>query len=192
MSYHYTGEIVKQEYRGFEIHIEIHQDTDMGPPWKEHDGHGIVSEWTQRDKQSGERVLSEARRSKRFYDFAGTVKKAKMEGWGLSDAEKSKLAASLSKDPATLTRGEITARAVELDFEHLKGWCNDEWTWQGYTAELWHNGEKHSDLSASCWGFEGTPDGMEYMLSEAMGECKAEVDEMEETASGILAAVCAE
>lgn len=148
---------------GYTVTINIHTDEHHGAPWKEEDGHGKVSEWTTRDKYAGERVLNSDGRSKRYYDFAGAIVKAKEEGWGLNDGERAKLEKRLGRKP---TIKEVRAQAVELDFEHLRGWCNDEWGWLGYTTDIeTPDGEKLD--GDSCWGFEGTDDGTEYMVGEA-------------------------
>ena len=65
---------------GREYQVEIVPDEFHGLPWEENDGHGIVSEWTSRDKRAGELVLNSNRGSKRFYDYAGTLKIAKRDG----------------------------------------------------------------------------------------------------------------
>jgi len=114
------------EHNGRNYTVEVNYDDGMGAPWLEEDGHGIVSDWTTRDKQPGEWVLPEDRRSKRFYDFAATMKLAKKEGWGLSDEALAKLEQKLGRKP---TKGEITADSVWRDFEYLRGWCNDDWHW---------------------------------------------------------------
>jgi len=114
------------EHNGRNYTVEVNYDDAMGAPWLEHDGHGIVSEWTPSDKQPGEWVLAEDRRSKRFYDFAATMKLAKKEGWGLNDDALAKLEQKLGRKA---TKGEITAESVRRDFEFLRGWCNDDWHW---------------------------------------------------------------
>ncbi len=114
------------ELHGRTYTVKIEHDCDMGEPWKEHDGHGIVSEWTTRDKRPGELVLVSDRRSKRFYDFAGTLRLARADGWGLADDTLAQLTARLGRTP---TRKEITAEAVMIDYEYLRAWCNGEWTW---------------------------------------------------------------
>ena len=110
-------------------------DEHMAEPWKEHDGHGIVSDWTTRDKAPGERVLNSDRSSRRFYDVQASITLAKRDQWGLGDDEKAKLAAQLGREP---TPRDITARAVDLDFENLRAWCNDEWHWMCVGVE-WLN-----------------------------------------------------
>lgn len=111
---------------GREYSVSTHDDDCMGAPWEEHDGHGIVSDWTTRDKRSGELVLMSDRRSRRFYDVQETIKKASAEGWGLSNDQRAELAKKLGRNP---TAREITAEAVQRDFEYLRGWCNDSWCW---------------------------------------------------------------
>lgn len=111
-------------HKGREFTFDCERDDCMSAPWKEHDGHGIVSDWTTRDKLPGERVLASDRNSKRFYDIAATTKIAKRDGWGLGDDAKAAIAAKLGRAP---TRKEIIAAAVEHDFGYLRAWCNDEW-----------------------------------------------------------------
>lgn len=50
--------------------VEINHDGGMLPPWEEHDGHGVVSDWTSRDKHPGEWVLDTDRSgNKLYYNF---------------------------------------------------------------------------------------------------------------------------
>lgn len=169
------------KYRGYQVTIEVHQDEDMREPWKEHDGHGVVSGWETRDKRPGERVLNTDRNSRRFYDVAATLVIAKRDGWGLSDKDKAALAAKLGHKPTTR---EIIAEAVNQDFEHLRGWCNDEWCWLGYTTKLEHDGiETDGD---SCWGYYGE----DYMLEEATSNAHSTIDRMILTAEQTQLAEC--
>ena len=55
--------------------VEWVYDHDAGAPWDNSDCHGIVSDWETRDKRPGELILNQNGRSKRFYDFAASVKK---------------------------------------------------------------------------------------------------------------------
>lgn len=173
----YTIETKEKEYKGFTIRVNIHRDEFNGQPWKEHDCHGeVVERRSREDKAPGERILNDARHGVYCYDFAGTIKRAKAEGWGIKHSDKCALASRLNKTVPQLTAGEIITEAVRLDFEHLRGWLNDEWQWVGYTAEIWQDGEKTQDADASCWGFEST--GMDYVYESAFGEVECEVDKM--------------
>jgi hypothetical protein len=127
-------------HNGITITVRWYYDTDMGAPWKEHDGHGDVSEWTERDKAPGELVLKSDRYRKLYYDFAGAVRKAREEGW---DAE--------PFNKGQETKGEQAEKAARADFEYLRAWCNDEWHWCGYTVKI-----DGYDYDESLWGIEST------------------------------------
>lgn len=103
------------EHKGHTFRIEIEQDEDMREPWEEHDGHGIVSDWTTRDKAPGERVLNADRTSKRYYDVQETIKRARADGWGTDEQALERV---LGRKP---TKREIIADAVERDFDSLTG-----------------------------------------------------------------------
>ncbi len=160
------SETNKYEYEGRSISIEWHHDESMGEPWKEHDGHGIVSEWTRRDKQPGERVLCSDRNSYRYYDFAGTMKLAKSEGWGLDTKAQIALAQKLGRE---LKPGDILAASVEADFEYLRRWCNDDWHWCGYVCKI--NG---TDYDESLWGIDS--DSQKEFEAEALEAAKQWLD----------------
>lgn len=168
---------IETTYKRHTIRVHVHNDDDMGPPWEEHDGHGIVSDWKRHclvDKAPGEMILCEDRGSVRFYDFQATMKKAKSEGWGLGEKETARLAARLGRQP---TKGEILHASVMHDYEFLKGWCNDEWRWVGYVTEiLGPDGSKLETEHDSCWGFESTDDGIKYMTGEARSIAEHAID----------------
>jgi len=176
----------EQEHEGYKIRVAIHHDTDMGAPWEEHDGHGIVSEWTSRDKEPGEMVLCSDRHSRRYYDFKATLEVAKRDGWGLGDESKAKLAMKLGHKP---TAKEIRTEAVQHDFEYCRGWCNDEWVWLGYTTEIETPDGETLD-GDSCWGFEGTDGGKEYMIGEAVSQAEAVIKRHQLTVRETAIAEC--
>jgi hypothetical protein len=153
--------------------FKIEHDDGMGEPWKEHDGHGVVSDWTRRDKAPGEVIIASDRGSHRFYDIAGTTRLARRDHWGLSDASKARLAARIGREPK---RGDIVAEAVRLDCERMRGWCNDQWHWCGVIVTS-PEGE-----TRSLWGIES--DGYEYH-AEVAGEL---IDELESERADAMAA----
>lgn len=106
-------ETITVQGRDFAVMVEP-DEGGMGAPWEECDGHGIVSEWTSRDKRAGERVLSRDRSSYLYYDVAATMRKARAEGWG------SNLTGSVR---------ERAAKAVEADFGYCQRWVNGDWYW---------------------------------------------------------------
>src|SRR3954451_1982317 len=113
------GDKITCEVDGFTCTATIHDDSWMGNPWTEHDGHGPVSDWRPKESQGpGERVLFQSSGLCVFYNFAEAVKIAKRDGWG-------------SKGDDGLTPGGKATRAAEADFDRLKAWVNDEWSWCG-------------------------------------------------------------
>lgn len=159
-----TGaEIYTYTHKGHVITVEWDRDQDMGVPWKEHDGHGIVSDWTRRDKYPGERLLHQEDRdygSKRYYDVEATMKLAKKDGWGLTAEDETKLAEKLGHKP---TKKEIVAEAVDRDFEFLRAWCSDEWEWKCRLVTI--KGFSYRD---SLCGIEGTDETVREYTIEAI------------------------
>src|SRR5262245_46751340 len=107
-------------YKGRRYRLEIEPDHDAGAPWETSDGHGPVTEWTSREKRPGERVIATDRTHKRFYDYAEAVRIARRDQWGTADG----------RQPGE-TAGAYAARAVEADYQFLRGWCRDEWSYVG-------------------------------------------------------------
>jgi hypothetical protein len=167
--------------------VEYHADDDSGPPWEDCDGHGEVTDYTHRDKHPGERVLYADRSWRRFYDVAATMRIARRDGWGLSADELVELTRCLGRTP---TRRQIVARAVELDFDHLRGWCNNDWHYIGVTVT-----ERESGIQRSLWGVEDNDkdyvDDVEHELAhEIEYELAAAAEAMRRAAEVAHCAVC--
>jgi hypothetical protein len=144
--------------------IEWISDDDMGAPWEECDGHGIVSDWTTRDKTPGEWVLNSSRGSKRYYDAQETQKIALRDCWGISG------------DASGMTKKQIAAQAVRQDFEYLRAWCNDEWHYCGIRVTLMNDDDEETEISASLWGTEDQgylSEGYHAtVIQDLIGECE--------------------
>lgn len=139
------------EVNGRTFKVEIEADDHNDAPWENDCGTGYVTEWRRgRDKEPGERILCQDRGSYRFYDMERTMRKAKRDGWGLTDADKAKLAIRLNHEPR---KGEIIAEAVERDFNRLRAWCNDEWQYVGVIVT-----DEETGRAASLWGIESDSD----------------------------------
>lgn len=143
----YDGDTFDHNGRKYTVTFPI--DEGHEPPWESDCGTGIVSEWTSRDKKPGERILHSDRSSKLFYDWQGTIAKAKLDCWGLCPDEISNLADNLGRTP---TKGDIVAESVRQDFERLRGWCKDDWVYVGVVVKD-DEGE-----SQSVWGIESDCD----------------------------------
>lgn len=155
----------------------IHFDGDTPPPWENEDGHGPVSDWRSTStKQAGERVLNrdEPRARARFYHFADACRIARREQWGLSPEDSAALGSRLRRAP---TRREVAAEAVRLDFERLKAWCADQWSYVGVTVRAWRGYEALTpEYEFALWGVES--DCGAHVHEEANGllvECAAKV-----------------
>ena len=79
----YAGDQVRYELPGGLCAIvKIEYDTDYSWPWKNGDGHGVVSDWEHQTEASGRWVLCEDHYSRRYYDWVETLKIAMRDGWG--------------------------------------------------------------------------------------------------------------
>ena len=146
MSYVYESRDIEQNCKIYRVEFVF--DSDMGAPWKDHDGRGVVSDWESRDKKPGEVVIASDHGSKRFYDVAETTRIAKRDGWGVSDADTSKM-----------TPAQITALAVQRDMERMRDWCNDVWHWCGVSVfPLTADGDELRSKTESLWGIESDAD----------------------------------
>ncbi|QPZ53260.1 hypothetical protein AchV4_0053 [Achromobacter phage vB_AchrS_AchV4] len=175
-TYYNDGDTFEHKGRTFRVFIEY--DDDGTPPWERADGHGPVSDWTSRDKRPGEWVLSSDRGSKRFYDAQEAARLARVDGWGLDDNERARLAAKLGREPKP---GEVRAEAVRRDFEFLRRWCADQWHYVGVAVVHVPNGtdpdEVKRNYSYAVWGIESDAD--EYIVetaSECADECAHALD----------------
>ena len=133
-------------HNGRAFAITLEPDVDTGPPWKECAGHGVVSDWTRRDKRPGERILSSDKGAKRFYDVQKTLIIAARDGWGLGGEDIAALAKRLGREP---TPREIICEAVDKDFDYLRRWCADLWSYVGVCVKDLDTGR-----AASLWGVE--------------------------------------
>lgn len=152
------------EHNGITYRVQHLFDDYHGLPWEEHDGHGIVSEWTNRDKRPGELILCSDRQSRRFYDFAATMKRARAEQWGSPLSESNK--------KLGLTPGQVAARSVMKDFTYLQGYVAGDWFYVGvYVFPLDAEGNSLESRGQSLWGIESTDDDyLKEVANDLIGE----------------------
>jgi len=98
------------EHKGKTYNVEIGRDECQEAPWE--GGQclaGTVSKWETRDKNSCERILASDTRGgvKLFYDFQHAVRTLRAEGLSGEDADTS----------------------ANREFEFLRGYATDEWTY---------------------------------------------------------------
>lgn len=176
--------------------VQIEHDSDTGAPWNESDGHGSVSDWTARDKHPGELKLCDGR----FYDYAAACRTALADKWGsmrpytvrtyhrhgawfaratayrlpdllvVAGSEHDARRKMWDMYRATMTRRQWAANAAMADYEYLRGWCNDEWSYVGVIVTVTdHAGNEIG--TASIWGVEtSTPDYPLDVANEILAE----------------------
>jgi hypothetical protein len=143
---------------GTTLVVEYHYDDDSGKPWKDSDGHGVVSEWTRRDKKPGERVLHENRGARLYYDVQQTMAIALRDGWGVAGQ-------------TFATKRQQAAAAVEVDFQYLRRWCQGDWFYIGIVVRT-----EDDEVSHSLWGIES--DATEYhkeIVEELAAQCLRQI-----------------
>lgn len=116
------GQII--QFNGLRFRVIVESDDTAGAPWEDSDCHGVISDWTSRDKWPSERVLSSDRGSKRFYNVQATQIIAIRDGWGFG--------ASVEGE----TVRQRAARAVEADFQRLRAWCANDWEYVAVGVQL--------------------------------------------------------
>lgn len=153
------GDTITCEAGGFVLTATVYRDDDASPPWKRHDGHGPVSDWTSRQRAPGERILSQDCGNYRYYDVDQAVEIAKRDGWDSPPFKKG-------------TKASRAARAVEADFAHLKAWCDDEWQWVGVAVTVSKSDvELTGKYDHAIWGIESSSG---HYLTEVANEMVSE------------------
>lgn len=157
---------------GYTFRVTFPHDESMGEPWKEHDGHGIISDWTHRDIEPGEWVLAEDGGARRYYDFDATLAIAKKDGWGVKRPGTDGTGPDDYLPLPHETAKAHLARAVNADFERMQAWCTDQWSWIGVCVVLLDEDGHETKERESLWGIES--DGGEY-LTEVAEECADQI-----------------
>ena len=114
--------------------ITFEFDEFSGAPWEFSDCHGPVRKSNNghnaysSDKRPGERPLNSADRNayQFYYDWQKAMKMAKRDGW----------------NAAPYDAPNKALRAVQRDFDYLRGWVNGEWSYVFVTVE--YEGETES------------------------------------------------
>ena len=158
-------DVIEGNADGFTFTATIVHDDDMTPPWKRNDMHGVVveialDEWA--DAPVNIKILHSDHQRVTYYDVAASLKKAKEEGWNLGAFDNEK--------------------AIEADYNFLKGWCDDGWKYVGVVVAV----SKHGVLLVdghSLWGIESGAG--EYLVEvanqlaqEAHADAKAKLEAM--------------
>lgn len=144
------------ERDGMTFRVEHVADTDHGAPWENEDGHGPVS-YANRGafgyprKRPGELQLTSNHGSGgHVYDFAAACRIALRDGWGSSWIKERH--EQLGWAPPTAK--QVAAAAAREDYERLRAWCNDEWSYIGVVVTLLDIEGNETDATDSLWGVD--------------------------------------
>ena len=153
------------DYLGFNFRAYIVADDNNRRPWEDCDGHGPVREDLRESKKPGEKILgpSGSRDVWYLYDWQAAQREALRDGWGAKD----------SHQPGE-TRRQYAARAVQADFDFLRGWCCDHWHYVGVcVARLDDDGEECEDPYVyALWGIESNAgDYLREVAAENAHQC---------------------
>lgn len=159
-------------HKGHTFNVKHVTDPHHGPPWKEYDGHGVITEYlsdTQADSDPDMELFRELDHAGQWhYDWSASLAKAHTEQWSLAPEK-----------AIGLTPEQITEAAVEADYQFIRGWCVDEWYYIGVVVSL-----DGTDIERSLWGIESNADDYlkevarelaDDVLTEAPAELDAEI-----------------
>jgi hypothetical protein len=154
-------DIFEHEGKRFRVHIESDDNSD--PPWERSDGHGPVRSINayhrgdHPEKRPGERVLHKSGRTFWLYDWKEACRLARKDGWNAEPYD----------------APNRIERAVQADFDFLRGWLNDDWHYIGVCVTLVNDEDEDiTDRYANAlWGIESDArDYIETVAHELAGE----------------------
>lgn len=131
---------------GVDVQVKYYYDSDSDAPWDNADGHGPVrvgrrNYWDgSTDKRPGERPMNQPERSESLYlyDWQEACKLATKDGWNTEPYD----------------APNRVQRAVQSDFDFLRGWVNDDWCYVGVEVQVLDEGGEPVGDSDSLWGVE--------------------------------------
>lgn len=132
---------------GSTVEARMEYDENSFLPWEMGDCNGVVSDWRDVDsKRPGERILCGRGRGGnservRFYDVPATMEKQKTV-WGEATPRDGE------------TQRQANARAIEEDFQYLRAFCEDRWSYCGVILKHTKSDGYEKDGIASLWGVE--------------------------------------
>jgi hypothetical protein len=154
------------ELGGFKFRVAFEHDADAGYPWDDA-GRGSVRQSNyahnehNSDKRPGERPLNQAdrRETQFYYDWQAACKTARAEHW----------------NSETYDAQDRVARAVQSDFDYLRGFVNNDWSYVFITVTMLDDdGEAMEGYSDSLSSVETYKDHHENTAQEMAGALAAQ------------------
>lgn len=182
--FNYSSEVIERD--GYRFRVDLEYDPEHGKPWEDGDGNGIVIEpGRYYSKKPGHMLLYHGdRQDKWYFDWQGTVKKAREERWGMGTEGLVALAAKLGHTP---TKGEVAVVGAQAEYDRFRAWLREDWWHCGVIVTLLTD-DPDEDTSIdthyrhALWGVEDGYYKPKYGTD--YGEYKAEV--IEELVSGYI------
>ena len=139
--------------------VEFVHDADADAPWENCDGHGTVRKSRnvhvegRSDKKPGERPLNCPDRNEYqfYYDWQEATQIAKRDGW----------------NNATFDAPNRVQRAVQADFDYLRGWIYSNWVYVGVIVK-----DDQGNTLNSLWGVETLSDYHVEVAQELVSQCR--------------------
>lgn len=147
----------REEIDGYTVVYYYDQDADA--PWASSEGHGPVRKSTQThrrygqgDKKPGERPLNRPDRNEYqfYYDWKEACRLSRKDVWNTEPYD----------------APNRVQRAVQADFDFLRGYLNDAWCYVGIVVS------KGGDEVDACWGFETNQEYHRAAAREMVEGCK--------------------
>jgi hypothetical protein len=159
-------------HNGREYAVTIDAEDSPDAPWENSDGHGSVRKSLvphsrhESGKHPGERPLNRASGHdyQFYYDWAGAMKTARSDGWGLSESAVQTFIRDNKREP---TRGEYVQLAVQSDFDYLRRYLDDQWRYVWVRLTL-------GDHEASLGYVEY--DDTESSIADTLAELASEIE----------------
>ena len=144
---------------GREYRVEIEQDEFADAPWDNSDGHGPVRRSNRRhvegesDKRPGERPLNSPSRHEYqfYYDWQSACLTARADGW----------------NHAPYDAPNRVQRAVQADFDYLRGYLAGDWCYVSVTVTDDETGESDTLCGVEDIG------GYAQEVAQELAECLA-------------------
>ena len=98
---------------------------------------------------------------------------AAKNSWGLAPDDQKRLAETLGRQPSN---AEIRAEAVEQDYQRLKDWCENKWTWVYVKVTALDKDGKATSHYSTLGGIES--DAGDYLSELAHDMANELIDEL--------------
>lgn len=166
----YVGDTITLQQGAWTFTCTMESDDDSDAPWDREEGHGPVHQRRRWEDGSGNPIKEPGELhlgNGWFYDYQEACRIARRDGW---DAK--------PYNTGQETKRQQAAKAARADYERLRDWCNDEWSYVGFIVRLKHAVTGVELASSSLWGIESDCGSYgDTVCAELMEQCINEARE---------------